>query len=88
MVELDNNQVQKKNNLNTKMIPPILMLIAGVISFVICSHSYSKPRLCSFSLLIPCFVSGATSNFLFSTAKETPNKRSVALIYHILRKRL
>lgn len=28
--------VSKKNNLNTKMLPPLLMLIAGLIAIIFC----------------------------------------------------
>ena len=29
-------EVYKKNNLNTKFLPPLFMLVAGLISFIIC----------------------------------------------------
>ena len=71
------NTSSKKNNLNTKMIPPILMLIAGVISFVICLvFSYDIQ-----SMLIVLFISMLVFAIIGTIVKSIVDKFNMKIDY-------
>lgn len=45
MVEIEEHTNLKKNNLNTKFLPPIFMLVAGLVAFIVGIYlSYSITR--------------------------------------------
>ena len=46
----------KKNNLNTKSIPPLMMLVAGLISFIICYFQETEIHKFLLVVLLSMFV--------------------------------
>lgn len=77
MVELDNNQVQKKNNLNTKPLPPLFMLVAGLISFII-SLVYEYD---TYKMLLVVFLSMLIFTILGTIVKSIVDSFNMKMSY-------
>ena len=74
------NTNPKKNDLNTKVLPPLLMLIAGVISFVICLiFSYELK-----SMLLVMFISMLVFAIIGTVIKSIVDRFNMRMDYEDL----
>ena len=75
--EKTNNNNTKLNDLNTKVLPPLLMLIAGIISFVIClifSHELK-------SMLLVMFISMLVFAIIGTVIKSIVDRFNMRMDY-------
>lgn len=71
------NTNPKKNDLNTKVLPPLLMLIAGIISFVICLiFSYELK-----SMLLVMFISMLVFAIIGTVIKSIVDRFNMRMDY-------
>jgi len=75
--EKTNNNNTKLNDLNTKVLPPLLMLIAGIISFVICLiFSYELK-----SMLLVMFISMLVFAIIGTVIKSIVDRFNMRMDY-------
>lgn len=75
--EKTNNNNTKLNDLNTKVLPPLLMLIAGIISFVICLiFSYELK-----SMLLVMFISMLVFAIIGAVIKSIVDRFNMRMDY-------
>lgn len=80
MVEIEETKVLKKNNLNTKSLPPIFMLVAGLISLIICwSSDYDIKK-----LLLIVFLSMLIFAIIGTVVKTVVDSFNMKLSYEDL----
>ena len=71
------NTNPKKNDLNTKVLPPLLVLIAGIISFVICLiFSYELK-----SMLLVMFISMLVFAIIGTVIKSIVDRFNMRMDY-------
>ena len=75
--EKTNNNNTKLNDLNTKVLPPLLMLIAGIITFVICLiFSYELK-----SMLLVMFISMLVFAIIGTVIKSIVDRFNMRMDY-------
>lgn len=77
MVELEEHKNLKKNNLNTKPLPPLFMLVSGLISFIISLiNGYSTAK-----LLLVVFLSMLIFTILGTIIKSIVDSFNMKMTY-------